>query len=83
MTTYMVERNLAGISMEALAGARAAAIATAEGTDVTYLRTMFAPEGGSCFCMFDGPSADAVKAINDKAGLPYSRVVEALYIPAP
>ena len=83
MSVYMVERNLKGISMEDLAGAQKAAIATAEimtatGDEIRYIRSTFAPEDGRCLCLFDGQSADQVKSLNDKAGLPYDRVVEAM-----
>lgn len=83
MSVYMVERNLKGISMEDLAGAQKAAIATAEtmrgeGQQISYIRSTFAPEDGRCMCLFDGESAEAVEALNTRAGLPYERVVAAL-----
>lgn len=83
MTVYMVERDLKGISMEDLAGAQKAAIATAEtmrgeGGQIRYIRSTFAPGDGRCMCLFDGESAEQVKALNDTAGLPYGRVVEAM-----
>lgn len=82
MTVYMVERNLAGISMEDLGGAQKAAMATAEqmsgaGDKISYIRSTFAPEDGRCMCLFDGESADQVKRLNDTAGLPYEKVVPA------
>jgi hypothetical protein len=83
MGIYMVERDLAGISMEQLAGAQAAAIAKTKGTQTTYLRSIFAPEDGRCFCLFDGPDAASVKQVNDEAGLPYSAVVAAMDLPRP
>jgi hypothetical protein len=83
MTVYMVERDLKGISMDALAGAQQAAIATAAtmrgaGESIRYIRSTFAPEDGRCMCLFDGTSAEQVAKLNDTAGLPYSRVVPAL-----
>lgn len=83
MSVYMVERDLGGISMEALGEAQKAAIATAadmreQGEDIRYIRSTFAPEDGRCMCLFEGQSAEQVKALNDKAGLPYDRVVPAL-----
>jgi len=83
MTVYMVERNLKGIAMSDLAGAQKLAIATAqemtrEGTPVRYIRSTFAPEDGRCMCLFEAGSAGEVKALNDRAKLPYSHVVEAL-----
>ena len=83
MSVFMVERNLKGISMEDLAGAQKAAIATAgkmsaEGDRIAYIRSTFAPEDGRCMCLFEAGSADEVTRLNDEAGLPYRRVVEAL-----
>ena len=83
MTVYMVERNLKGISMADLGGAQQAAIRTAqqmtaEGSKISYIRSTFAPEDGRCLCLFDGASKEQVHQLNDTAGLPYDRVVEAL-----
>ncbi len=83
MTVFMVERDLKGIAMNDLAAAQKAAIATAEtmrgeGAGVRYLHSSFVPSDGRCMCFFEGRSAEAVKALNDRAGLPYSGVTEAL-----
>lgn len=83
MSVYMVERNLKGISMEDLGGAQKAAIAkagemTADGTAVRYIRSTFAPEDGRCMCLFEAASDADVRRLNDEAGLPYERVVQAL-----
>ena len=83
MTTYMVERSLAGISMEDLGGAQKAAIAkaaemTAAGTEIGYIRSTFTPDDGRCMCLFDGKSVADVERLNDEAGIPYDNVVEAL-----
>lgn len=83
MTVYMVERNLKGISMEDLAGAQKAAIATAAdmtrgGDAISYIRSTFAPEDGRCMCLFEGKDEAQVRRLNDTAGLPYDRVVEAM-----
>lgn len=83
MNTYMVERNLKGISMPDLAAAQKAAMATAatmreDGTDIRYIRSTFAPEDGRCLCLFEASAAAEVRQLNDKAGLPYHSVVPAL-----
>lgn len=83
MAVYMVERDLTGITMEQLAAAQKAAIktsqeATAQGRPVRYLRSTFVPGEGACMCLFEAPSAENVRAVNDTAGLPYKRVVEAM-----
>ena len=79
----MVERNLKGISMDDLGGAQKAAIGKAAemktaGTEISYIRSTFAPEDGRCMCLFEADSAADVKRLNDDAQLPYDRVVEAL-----
>ena len=88
MTMFMVERDLRGITMEALGAAQAAAIAeagnsTARGAQVRYVRSLFTPEDGQCCCLFEASTQDAVRAVNDAAKLPYQRIVEVLDLPAP
>jgi Protein of unknown function (DUF4242) len=83
MSVFMVERDLKGISMEALGAAQKAAIGkaaemSASGTNIKYIRTTFAPDDGRCMCLFEAGSDTAVKKLNDDAGIPYSRVVKAL-----
>lgn len=83
MSVFMVERDLAGISMNDLAAAQKAAIDTAQqmtsaGDKVSYIRSTFAPDDGRCMCLFEGENEDQVRKLNDKAGLPYTRVVHAL-----
>jgi hypothetical protein len=83
MPVFMVERDLKGISMENLGGAQKAAIGkaremTAAGTNVRYLRSTFTPHDGRCMCLFEAASDKDVRRLNDEAGLPYNRVVEAL-----
>ncbi|SFL48499.1 DUF4242 domain-containing protein [Shimia aestuarii] len=83
MSVFMVERDLAGISMDDLAAAQKAAIETAEqmtnaGEKISYVRSTFAPDDGRCMCLFEGENENQVRNLNDKAGLPYNRVVAAL-----
>ena len=82
MAQYMVERHLPGITEEQLAAAAGAAKkTTAEmaraGTPVRYLRSTFVPGENKCYCLFEGPDEKAVCEANDRAALPYDRVVEA------
>ena len=83
MSVYMVERSLKGIAMSDLAAAQKTAIVTAqqytsEGTPVRYIRSTFVPESGACLCLFEADTLDAVARLNEKARLPFSRIVEAL-----
>ena len=83
MAVYMVERDLRDISMDELSGAQAAAIdtaaeLTAAGTPVNYIRSTFVPEDGRCMCLFEAGSEEIVKSLNDKAAIPYNRIIQAL-----
>lgn len=83
MPVYMVERELPGIEMDQLAAAQKAAIetsnqSTAEGKPVRYIRTTFVPGEAHCMCLFEAGNPDDVKAVNEKANIPFTRVVEAL-----
>jgi hypothetical protein len=83
MAVYMVERELPGISNEALAGAQRAAIqsaqkSTSNGTPVRYIRSTFVPGEARCMCLFEATTPDAVRDVNESAGLPFTRIIEAM-----
>ncbi len=83
MTTYAVKRSLPGITMEQLGAAQKAAIETRnqlteEGTDVKYIRSNFFPGDSTCTCLFEAINEDAVKAVNEKAAIPFDEITEVL-----
>jgi len=83
MPVYMVERDLPGIQMDQLAAAQKAAIETsnqftAEGNPIRYIRSTFVPGEAHCMCLFEAGDPEVVKQVNDKAQIPYTRVIEAL-----
>ena len=83
MQVFMVERSLKGISMEQLGAAQQRAISTAkemtaQGTPVNYIRSTFVPETGQCMCLFSANDAEQVKQLNQKANIPFDKVVSAL-----
>jgi hypothetical protein len=83
MEVFMVERSLKGIPMDQLAAAQKRAIATAEamtkeGTPIRYIRSTFVPESGQCMCLFESGSSETVKALNQKAQIPFDNVSVAL-----
>jgi len=87
MPVYVVNRELAGISMEDLAAAQQAAITTADsfrdsGRQVRRLRSTFVPATGQCRCLFEATDAALVSDVQDVAALPYEDVLEA-DLPAP
>ena len=85
MAKYLVERHLPGIKPDELAAAAARAKATtaemaAEGMPIRYLRSTFVPGEEKCYCLFEGPTAEAVRQANERAEIPLERITEALHI---
>jgi hypothetical protein len=85
MPRYVVERHLPGFTAAQLPGAAALAKSVSadmsrEGTPVRYLRSTFIPGEDKCFCLFEAASADAVRTANERAGLPFDRVQEAVLV---
>jgi len=82
MPVYMVERDLPGITMEQLATAQKKAIQmgkelTAEGRQVRYIRSTFVPGEARCMCLFEAPNPQHVREVNERAEIPFTRIVPA------
>lgn len=82
MPVYMVERNLPGVKMDQLAEAQKRAIQvgkelTAEGKKVKYIRSMFVPGESRCMCLFEASDPDLVREANERAQIPFTRIVPA------
>ena len=80
---YLVERELPNIEMEQLADAQKRAILvgkelTAEGKEVRYIRSMFVPGEQRCMCLFEAPNPENVREANERAEIPFTRIVEAM-----
>lgn len=82
MPVFMVDRNLPGITLEQLAAAQRAAIEaskqlTAEGKPVRYIRSTFVPGEAHVMCLFEASDPALVREANERARIPFSRIVEA------
>ena len=82
MPVYLVERDLPGVTMEELAAAQKRAIQmgkelTAEGRQVRYIRSTFVPGEARCMCLFEAPNPQNVREANERAEIPFSRIVPA------
>jgi hypothetical protein len=82
MTTFLVQRDLPGITPEQLTGAglrakTCCAEMTAEGQEVQWLRSFYLPETQQALCYFCGPSREAIEEVNRRARIPFTSVVEA------
>ena len=82
MAVYLVERNMPGVTMEQLAAAQKRAIKsgidlTAEGREVRYIRSTFIPDEHRCMCLFEAPNPENVREANERAEIPFTRIVPA------
>lgn len=82
MPVYMVERDLPGIQMEQLAEAQKAAIQagkemSAQGKPVRYIRSTFVPGQNKCMCLFEAANPENVREANERAKVPFTRIVPA------
>jgi hypothetical protein len=81
---YQVERVIPGAGLAAVDAIRRRALEacmTLEAGEVHYHRSTFTPGDSRCRCLFQAPSADHVRRLNDAAKLPYSRIVVAVDYP--
>jgi Nickel responsive protein SCO4226-like len=83
---FIVERYLPAVRHGELAAAvdhdqRAAEGMTAAGIPVRHLSTIYVPSDESCFSLFDAPSADALREAQERAGIGFERIVEAVQLP--
>lgn len=83
MFIYVADREVSGITRDGLAAMQQKEIRiceqyAAEGKPVYYLRSLFLPDEGRCFCLFEAASAKTVQEANEAAGLPFDRIVEAM-----
>jgi hypothetical protein len=84
---YLVERYLPGASDEDVASAServklAAEQLTAEGISIRYLGGTFIPADETCFCEFEAPSREVVEWANERANVPYARILPAVPLSA-
>lgn len=85
MPTYLVERYWPGVTSEQLLEAlrRAAQVMevmSGEGTQMRDINCTLIPAEEVVFSVYDGPSATAVQQLNERAGIPFSRIIEAVTV---
>jgi len=88
LPTFLVDRDLPGMTRDQLAAAHRAATETArryraEGKPVRYLRSLFLPDAARCLCLFEALDAECVRSLNDDAQIPFTSVTEALELSPP
>lgn len=80
MNSYLVERYLPGLAeTDVRRRLERARIASEEmsltGTEIRYLGSIFLPLEEACFCRFDSENAEAVAEVNERAQVPFSRII--------
>jgi hypothetical protein len=83
MKTFLIERDVEGISMPDLHGLVAASLRQVarmrdEGDLVHYLGSTFLPEEGRCLCLYQAKDEAVVASLNRSARLPVTRIVDAI-----
>ncbi|SPE42269.1 conserved hypothetical protein [Candidatus Sulfopaludibacter sp. SbA3] len=83
MPLFVVERDLPGVTPDALgsAGLRAKTCCTEmceEGQTVRWVRSFFLPESSQTHCYFEGARAQVVEEANQRAKIPFTRIVQVL-----
>jgi hypothetical protein len=69
-----VHNNMKGITPEQLQEAHNADLAIQEEEGVNFVKAWADPESGKVWCLAEGPSADAVRRIHERAGHPADEV---------
>ena len=85
MPTYLVERYWPGVTSELLLealnrGRRAIEQMSDEGTFIRDVTSILIPGEEVVFSVYEGPSAAAVRQLNERAGIPVSRIVEVIVV---
>lgn len=83
MATFLVFRQLPGVTRDQYAAAQQAATdeasqSSADGRVVRYLGGFFFPGAGRAICIFGADSAADVAVVNRHAGVPFTEVLEAI-----
>jgi hypothetical protein len=84
-SVFLVERYVPPSAAESLAAAipRAARLSafhaeSGAALSVQYLLSAYLPAEDTCFCLFRAATADAVRALNHEAELPFDRITAAV-----
>jgi hypothetical protein len=83
VATFLVFRQLPGVTRDQYAAAQQAALdaagqSSADGRVVRYLGGFFFPSAGRAICIFGADSATDVTVVNEHAGVPFTEVLEAI-----
>jgi len=69
-----VHHDMVGITTEALGEAHQADLALQDGEGVNFKHAWADPESGRVWCLSEGPDADAVRRVHERAGHPAAEI---------
>jgi Nickel responsive protein SCO4226-like len=83
--TYLVERYWPGVTSELLLqaltrGRQVMEVMSSEGMGLRHVTSILIPSEEVVFSVYDGPSAAAVRQLNQRARIPASRIVDAIEV---
>lgn len=85
-TRFLVERYWPGVTLarltEGIRQIESAAIMSGGTRAIRHLGSAVIVTEETVFCLFEGVSADVVRKANERAGLPFDRIVEVLLLSA-
>lgn len=77
MAEFMdVHRNMKGVTPEQLREAHQADLDIQDTEGVNFKQAWADPDSGMVFCLSEGPNAEAVKRIHERAGHPADEIYE-------
>jgi hypothetical protein len=81
--TYLVERYWPGVTVQRLSEAlgrvrQVMEEMSGQGMSIGDVSCTLIPAEEVVFSVYEGPSAAAVRQLNERAGIPFSRIVEAI-----
>jgi hypothetical protein len=83
--TYLVERYWPGVTIERLLealdrGRQVMGEMNGKGIHLRHINTILLPGEEVVFSVYEGPSAAAVGQFNERAGIPVSRMIDAIAV---
>jgi hypothetical protein len=83
MPMYLVDRDLPGVDADGLEAIHQVALAACRqfcdaGQSIQYRQSVFIPGEQRCLCLFEAGDETVVGALNEAAGLSFTRIVAAL-----
>jgi uncharacterized protein DUF4242 len=83
MPVYMTHRDLPGATLDQLTELQKVMIDTsrrftADGRPVRFIRSSWVPSESHVMCLFEADNPQVVRDVNESAGIPFVRIVEAV-----